>query len=209
MCRFFCFRFLCCFSLDHGKQIVPSSWRNRISSFVLGNPGADPSAALNELYDDSAEKDARVLVDMKDAPSEAWESSGSVELTNFNWASANQPTPQVGAKTNDDHSDQDDRNRPAVDSTFNGPIDVGRGIAATLRGNVLFSPGLTQALEVQVVRLQASLDQAIQEKDQAIREKDRMIHQVTQEKDEVIQQVIQEKDQIIRDLKDQLIGPRD
>jgi hypothetical protein len=148
-----------------------------------------------------------VLVEMEDTPSEAWESTGSVELANVNWASANHPTPEVGTKTNDDHLNQDDHNRPAVDSTLNGPIGVGLGVAATISGNVLFSPSPTQALETQVAWLQASLAQAIQEKAQEIQEKDQMIRQVIQEKeraiqekDRMIRQVLQEKEQVIHQL---------
>ncbi len=194
---------------------MPSSWRKRISTFVVGDPEVDPSTTPSKIDDDGAEKDARVLVEMEGMPSEAWESSVSVELTNVNWASANHPTPHVVAKTNDDHLDQDDRQQPAVDSTLDGPIGVGLGIAATVSGNLLFSSGPTPTLETQVARLQASLaakDQVIQEQAQAmaqmINEKDRVIHQVIQEKDRVIQ-VNQEKVQIIRDLKDQLFRQRD
>jgi hypothetical protein len=173
--------------LSSAKQIVPSSLRKRISSYLAGDPEVDQSSTQNKP-DDGAEKDVGVLFDMAETPSEAWESGPvSVELTNVNWASADHPTLQSLAKINDDHLKEEDYNRPAVGSMLNGSIGIGLGTAVTLTSNILFSSrsisGPMQAPETEVARLQALL--AAQN------------------------QVIQEKDCVIRDLTNQIIRQRD
>ncbi len=159
------------------KQIIPSSLRKRISSVLVGDPEVDPSSTQNKP-DDGAVNDVGVLVEMVDTPSEATESSVSVEMAKVNWASTDAPTPRSLTNSSDDLLKEDCacHSRPAVDSApLNGPTrptSVGLGTAPPLTSNLLFSPGSMLAPEMEVARLQALLaaqDRLIQEKDSVIR----------------------------------------
>jgi hypothetical protein len=168
--------------LFSAKQIVPSSLRKRISSYLVGDPEVDPSSTQNKL-DDGVDKDAGVLVEMAETPSEVWESTVSVELANVDWAATDRghSTPPSLTKTSDDHlnSKEDAHYRSGGDSSLNGPIGVGLG--TTLTSNVLFSPGPMLVPETEVARLQALLaaqDRLIQEKECVIRDmQDQIIRQ--------------------------------